>query len=83
MLFLFVCVCADIHFLSFFLLVLWMQHLQLGNMNMQNQNNHSFMNTGKNNANMVQMNNMAPLNGMNYNNASRQYLNAQNQQVDI
>lgn len=55
--------------------------LQLGNMNMQNQNNHSFMNNGKNNANMVQMNNMAPLNGMSYNNASRQYLNAQNQQV--
>lgn len=57
--------------------------LQLGNMNMQNQNNHSFMNNGKNNANMVQMSNMAPLNGMNYNNASRQYLNPQNQQVFI
>lgn len=46
---------------------------------MQNQNNHSFMSNGKNNSNMVQMNNMGPLNGMNYNNASRQYHNTQHQ----
>lgn len=52
-------------------------------MNMQNQNNHSFMNNGKNTSNMVQMNNMGPLNGMNYNNASRQYHNAQHQQVNL
>lgn len=83
----FLCICSDVVskiqnlILNVVFFLFW--NLQLGNMNMQNQNNHSFMNNGKNNANMVQMNNMAPLNGMNYNNASRQYLNPQNQQVFI
>lgn len=48
--------------------------LQLSNMNMQNQNNHSFINNGKANAGILQMNNLGALNGMQYNNAAtRQY----------
>lgn len=42
-------------------------------MNMQNQNNHSFVNNGKANASILQMNNLGALNGMQYNNAARQY----------
>lgn len=57
-------------------------HSQLSNMNVHNQNNHSFMNNGKANSTAVQqMNNMGTMNGMNYNNSARQYHGNHHHQV--
>lgn len=60
------------------------ENFQLSNMNMHNQNNHSFINNGKASSTAVQqMNNMGSMNGMNYNNSARQYHGNHHQQVSI